>query len=400
MTLQEAVKQLDRIVSRPPSFQEKEASFNRSVLREAEGSGDFGHAGRPGQVGGSLPGKGGDTPDKFARKNKMAQELYKKNYRELPKADREKVKEEMRNRGVMRKKHLAPGVKFGLEQQPRGFKVKMAQSLFNKHYNDLDSGEKTQVIAALKARGIIRPQGVESAKEGEKELREAKILSTKNLGGGVNETKLVSLEGGLKAVFKTGDAGSMRSNISSGKEAEREVSAWEVAKVTGYEDIVPPTVFRTIDGEKGSLMKFWDGELARNILGKESYDGNRDLHRAAMFDYVIGNEDRHKGNWLIGNDKMQLIDHGLSFPNKGDFSYGKAGGGNAYDNFMFEVAKREVRGGEKISISELGKPFVENKEKILDALKRTGIESEAIKGVASRIDRIARKDTWKGLFRQ
>jgi hypothetical protein len=49
------------------------------------------------------------------------------------------------------------------------------------------------------------------------------------------------------------------------------------------------------------------------------YDGEKDLARASAFDVLVGNTDRHSGNWMLGKGKISLIDNGLAFPtsNKG-----------------------------------------------------------------------------------
>lgn len=319
-------------------------SFGRSLREGGTGSGNFGHQGRPGEIGGAGPG--GGEPKKERKRWKI-------------------------------------GEKYGLGGQVKGgFKVAMAKEMFGgRHYKDLERHEKNQVKAALRNRGFIRPQGSSEANAGEKELLNAKVLKMEHLGGGINETVLATLEGGIKAVFKTSD---MR------LDAEREVGAWQVAKLVGLEDIVPPSVVRSIGGEKGVMMKFWDGKLAKSFKDdKEAYDGDQDLHRAAMFDYVIGNTDRHMGNWLVGNGKLQLIDHGFSFgPYSGNF------------RIMDEVSKRENnKGGSPYSLKDLGKPYVDNKDKILSALRSTGVPSDKVDEVGQRIDRISRKDNWQGLLK-
>jgi len=343
------------------SFGDRLVSFEEAVLREGgSGSGDFGHEGRPGEIGGS--GGGGAAVGEEPKKE--------------------------------RKPHRHLGAKFGLPPGVvgGGFKVKMAKEMFGKHYKELTRPEKNQVKAAIRARGIIRPQGKQEASAGEKELQEAKALKTSRLGGGVSETYIVEMEGGLKGVFK-----------ESSNENRNEVASWQVAKLAGMEDIHPPVVFRDdIKGpngklmEKGSLMKFWDGKRASATDTDKKFDGDDDLHRALGFDYIIGNLDRHDNNWMISNEgKMQLIDHGRAF------GFGIERGVNfrpAAGYMTSEVKRREVDGKQSLKPSDVAKPFVEKKQEILDALKKVGLREENIKGVGDRIDRMARKDSWRSLL--
>ena len=48
-----------------------------------------------------------------------------------------------------------------------------------------------------------------------------------------------------------------------------------------------------------------------------------DVRKARFFDFIIGNLDRHEGNYLVHNGKIKLIDNGMTFPVKisGDTSY-------------------------------------------------------------------------------
>jgi SPP1 gp7 family putative phage head morphogenesis protein len=106
----------------------------------------------------------------------------------------------------------------------------------------------------------------------------------------------------------------------------REAAASEVAEAIGLSDLVPRTVIREIGGQIGSFQKWADDST---VAGKhdEPFDGEKNLARAAAFDVLIGQTDRHKGNWMLsdeqslsGDYQMCLIDNGLSFPKKsGEF---------------------------------------------------------------------------------
>jgi hypothetical protein len=260
----------------------------------------------------------------------------------------------------------------------------------------LSSAEKKQVKQQLRNRGIVRPVGIGEANEDEKALREAKITSSKNLGGGVNSTKIITLENGLKAVFKLPAYGEWAGG------PKEEVGAWEIAKLVGLEDIVAPCVFRDYEGQRGSLMKFWDGTVAAKLTKREDYwDGDLDLHRAAAFDYVLGNADRHDGNWMVSKEgRLQLIDNGFSFPRRPR---------RAPRGFLPEVISREERGQARklfggheeykpaLTPADAAAKYKENLPKIEEALKKTGLSEEQLSGVRRRVDLLAAAKSWREL---
>ncbi|MDE2101639.1 MAG: hypothetical protein KGL39_30615 [Patescibacteria group bacterium] len=133
----------------------------------------------------------------------------------------------------------------------------------------------------------------------ENTLKTAPIESDKKLDmGGMNArtTRLVALKDDGRGVFKTDD------------QHANEVVAYNVAKVVGMDDLVPPTVERTVKGKAGSLQQFQEGATH----GTSS--NYTDMARAAAFDMFIGNLDRHGGNYMIGaNGKLRLIDNGFAY---------------------------------------------------------------------------------------
>jgi hypothetical protein len=125
----------------------------------------------------------------------------------------------------------------------------------------------------------------------------------------------------------------------------RESATSHVAEIMGVHDLVPPTTIRTHDGEKGSIQRFIPGarsgyEIAESDPALYGSD-HHNLRRAAAFDYLIGNVDRHPGNWMIKRtpdkkNKLVLIDHGNTFPE-----------GSHYENMgnyeLFREAARKDR---------------------------------------------------------
>lgn len=136
---------------------------------------------------------------------------------------------------------------------------------------------------------------------------------------GVNSSYIVTMDNGEKGILKpaNGEDPNLRDGVPKYEQYKREAAAYEAAKVLGFQDLVPPTVL--IHDEKrgpSSLQKFVpNAKVALRAGYKRKYDGENDLKRAAAFDYIIGNMDRHEGNWMVtDDDKLQLIDNGLSFP--------------------------------------------------------------------------------------
>lgn len=97
-----------------------------------------------------------------------------------------------------------------------------------------------------------------------------------------------------------------------------EVRAYNVAKVMGYEDLVPETIIAQVsEDDFGSLQKGVKGGWGRiNNIDKEELTNNK---RAAIFDFVIGSQDRHDNNYLFqtkanGSRTVALIDNSYAFP--------------------------------------------------------------------------------------
>lgn len=170
---------------------------------------------------------------------------------------------------------------------------------------------------------------------------------------------------------------------------EREVAAWQVAKIVGMQDIVTPCIERTIDGVRGAILEFKQGKEAQEAY--DPWDGKTDMQRAALYDFVIGNTDRHQGNWLVegsgSSAKIHLIDHGLAFPeSRRNESWNQSFVKHARDGY-----------GEDTDLQQLKVPFVQNKSEILGALRDLRLPTKAISSVEHRINRLARARSWDDL---
>lgn len=164
----------------------------------------------------------------------------------------------------------------------------------------------------------------------------AEVAKTKKLGGGVNDTHVITMHNGVKAVWKPkeGERTGYRPNVPDKTNYRRETAASHVAHHMGLDHMVPITTTRHIGGKEGSAQEFVPhATIAHGV--SNPMDGKENKHHAAAFDYVIGQTDRHHGNWMLTHDQpkkgighwikskiggrpkgnnLKLIDNGLSFP--------------------------------------------------------------------------------------
>lgn len=223
-----------------------------------------------------------------------------------------------------------------------------------------------------------------------KNLTDAKPTSVIKLGGGVNGSYIMHLENGVRGVWKPRgeEATNMRGNIPNKTSYAREAAAYSVAKVIGLQDLVPPTIERTVkfsfgklEGpeQKGSFQLFFDGKDGSKIAGASKYDGDKDLARASAFDILCNNTDRHHKNWMIengGSKKLALIDHGLAFPttHSGMRSW-----------LLNEAASRHL----KVPQEVLGW----NGDKIADAMRKHGLDEGAVLVMRERLEMLHKAAT-------
>lgn len=98
--------------------------------------------------------------------------------------------------------------------------------------------------------------------------------------------------------------------------ADREAAAYELDEALGL-GVVPPTIVREIDGERGMVQQFVEIDEAGMYGGKVDQDS---VYGIAVLDIATGNTDRHAGNVLIDKDRRVVaIDQGLSFPDDTEY---------------------------------------------------------------------------------
>lgn len=135
--------------------------------------------------------------------------------------------------------------------------------------------------------------------------RSARPLSMDSQG--VSYTWRLDYGNGVHALFKVDGTDIFCRACGS----EREVAAFRVDRLLGFQ-LTPHTVPHTIvvedDTLAGSAMYFVRGARSPRDAGIDKPD------RLRFFDAVLGNSDRHAGNWLIlEGGRVVAIDHNRAF---------------------------------------------------------------------------------------
>jgi hypothetical protein len=197
--------------------------------------------------------------------------------------------------------------------------------------------------------------------------------------GGVNESRVVEIEGEGKFCFKP-DAGEYPGVHPAyrGHQSVNEVAASVVDEAMGL-DMVAKTEMVEIGGKKGSLQRWvnddasvakelieYDGEDIKDSSKLDSAEGVSDM---MYMDALIGNTDRHYGNWLVKDGKVKLIDNGMSMADNEEY------GDPALRYRSLEHATTAVRGMQRMSTKfkeGLGK-LLKNKSEVDAKLRESGV---------------------------
>lgn len=96
-----------------------------------------------------------------------------------------------------------------------------------------------------------------------------------------------------------------------------EVAAYELDKLLRL-NMVPPTVERTVKGDLGAAVMWVEGvkgwDPAATLTPPDPLEWTRQIARMKMFDQLIANIDRNKGNLLYDAEyHLILIDHSRAF---------------------------------------------------------------------------------------
>lgn len=111
-----------------------------------------------------------------------------------------------------------------------------------------------------------------------------------------------------------------------------------------------------LDGEMGSMQEFIPDAKTFSEVKRDATEGGydsllnkhkADLMKMWIFDIIIGNSDRHGGNFLIQDDTLYAIDHGYSLNHQGPSFQHKIWLNHGFRKFFDEQLPQELITGIK-----------------------------------------------------
>ncbi|HEY1252240.1 MAG TPA: hypothetical protein VGH97_13730 [Thermoanaerobaculia bacterium] len=175
-----------------------------------------------------------------------------------------------------------------------------------------------------------KPMPFETEEEILEFLRTADVVADKTItSGGITMPRKVQIEkNGVRsdAIFRVvnesrdqGNTGGGRNDLFFRDSYVYEPAAYELSRMLGL-DNVPPSTLRTIKGTKGSIQIWLEHAMTdekkqkENIQPPDDQQWQKQLQIMNVFDALIFNTDRNKGNILIDqNWKLWMIDHTRAF---------------------------------------------------------------------------------------
>ena len=161
-------------------------------------------------------------------------------------------------------------------------------------------------------------------------LEKADVVSAKQLGKGVTKPWRLTLKQGEvihDAAFQDIDAHKEEVRFRSGR-SERDfrdfygynIAAYRLARLLGYDDLVPVSIERVWKGRRGALTwwvdKKWDEDerVKEGALPPDVPAWERQLYLARAFTALVADTDRNLGNQLVTADfHLWLIDFTRAF---------------------------------------------------------------------------------------
>ena len=169
-------------------------------------------------------------------------------------------------------------------------------------------------------------------------LRTARVVSSEDFGVGITGLKRLVLErDGVRArgAFHGIDKVTENSRVNGRlfrryyDSYKNQCAAYEIARLFGI-DNVPPTACRRVNGIDGSVQLWMEGTRSESDQQEESSgpavvsDWTLQIQTMRLFDSLIYNDDRNRGNYLVDVDwELWMIDHSRAFQMRTELRYGE-----------------------------------------------------------------------------
>jgi hypothetical protein len=164
----------------------------------------------------------------------------------------------------------------------------------------------------------------------ERFLAEAKVVKSRLIGKGVTSPWRLTLSDGTithDAAFQAVDRERENVRFKGGREEKffrdfygYNIAAYRLARLIGYDDLVPVSVERTWEGKKGALTwwidKKWDEDerLKAHAEPPDRIAWERQIYLARVFTALVEDTDRNLGNQLVTADfHLWMIDFTRAF---------------------------------------------------------------------------------------
>jgi len=171
-------------------------------------------------------------------------------------------------------------------------------------------------------------------------LRTADVKSEKEVSGGITfPTKLLLEKDGVRAdaIFRDVNEDKLVATLVRGRSELNfrdsyifEPAAYELSRLLGL-DNVPPATLRKLHNKKGSVQIWVENAMTEmkrfkdNVKAPDETRWNKQLQIINVFDALVYNTDRNRGNILITPDwKLWMIDHTRAFRRIKELQHGEA----------------------------------------------------------------------------
>ncbi len=160
-------------------------------------------------------------------------------------------------------------------------------------------------------------------------LKGAKVVDIKGLSTGVTNSQRADLSDGVlshrahvqsideaKSVFQ----GANGSELNFRDTWKFNVAGYKLAQLLGIDDMVPPSIERSVAGKTSSVTWWIDNSMMeidrqkKKVPIPDKDKWNREMHVVRVFDQLIYNTDRNLQNLMIDKDfNIWMIDHTRAF---------------------------------------------------------------------------------------